>query len=554
MARARLRWGILSTWGLVACSSGGADAPGPPPCGQPITSRHTLIPGPGQAGHDPELAAKAHRHDRLFAAIHSRATGLNADVRVVDSSTAGRAIFRDFAATEGWDFEATMGVPLEPLVVWQKSAGLYAGVGVAADAFRYGALRDAGAECQEVDQARTQLLRAMNGLELASAIPGTPGVTARSLINLDFPHEGHGEPLPLFDASGAPLPPEKNNGEWRNDVSGRHPNYLWEDSLSRDMLVGWAMAYGAVAEVASGDPSLQGDLLSRLRQHAVEVGRALRLVRESGYDLEIPDADGRLTFHAYLNENVVDRLYIPGARNGFHAVMALGIVSAYAHLAQDPELDAYRDQQLVTARNLPKMVDDDLLVVNLGVGSNFSNFNMAFTGMFLAQRYLTHPSADGFLVRALDHELYQKDELDGREPFEMGQSLFDFTYAAGKSGARYDQPGRAVPTDAVERGVTTLREYPEAPFFADAMTNCDAAEVAAGRCTLKDGTVVDLLGDAGRGEKLVSVQPIPMRVRPPSNYYWRSNPYEPNGEGGGALLSAVDFRVAYWMGRFLRVE
>lgn len=548
---------IGCTWALVCSPFWGCGEdevpPGPPPCGS-YTSLQTLIPGPRQAGHDALLAAKARRHDRMFHAVNARATGLNADVRLVDSSTLGRDLFRAFAASDDWDFEANTGRPLEPLVVWQKSAGLYAGVGVAADAFRYGALRDAGEDCQEVERARAQLLRAMNGLELASAIPATPGVTARSLVNLNFPHEGHGEPTPLFDANGDPLPAEKNNGEWRNDLSGAHPNYIWEDSLSRDMLVGWAMAYGAVAEVADGDPTLQGNLLDRLRGHAADIGRALSLVRESGFDLEIPDADGRLTFHAYLNENTIDRIYLPGANNGFNAVMALGIIAALAHASQDPALASYRDQELVEARNLPKMVDDDLLIVSLGVGANFSNFNMAFTGMFLANRYLTHDRADGFLVHALDHELYQKDEIDGREPNEMGQSFFDLIYAAGRSGARFDRPGREVPTEALERGLNTLREYSDSPYFNDPVTNCDAAEIAAKRCTLRDGTQVDLLGDEGRGDKLVAVQPIPMRVRPPSNYHWRSNPYIPNDGGGGTLLPAVDFRVVYWMGRYLRVE
>jgi hypothetical protein len=69
-----------------------------------------------------------------------------------------------------------------------------------------------------------------------------------------------------------------------------------------------------------------------------------------------------------------------------------------------------------------------------------------------------------------------------------------------------------------------------------------------------DGTTeLSLLGYVGRGDKLVSREPVPMRVRPPSNYYWRSNPYEPNSEGDtDRLLGAVDFRYAYWLGRWTR--
>ena len=85
--------------------------------------------------------------------------------------------------------------------------------------------------------------------------------------------------------------------------------------------------------------------------------------------------------------------------------------------------------------------------------------------------------------------------------------------------------------------------------------NCDDAEVRSQQCTLDDGSVVGVLGDVGRNDDLVADRPIPMRVRPLSNYFWRSNPYQPNDSataGGDVLLSTVDFRVAYWLGRWLR--
>jgi hypothetical protein len=82
--------------------------------------------------------------------------------------------------------------------------------------------------------------------------------------------------------------------------------------------------------------------------------------------------------------------------------------------------------------------------------------------------------------------------------------------------------------------------------------NCDEAEIASGVCIGLDGTEFDLLGYVGRGDKLVAEQPVPMAIRPDSNYYWRSNPYEVNSDGGNGtlLLPGVDFRVAYWMGRW----
>ena len=68
-----------------------------------------------------------------------------------------------------------------------------------------------------------------------------------------------------------------------------------------------------------------------------------------------------------------------------------------------------------------------------------------------------------------------------------------------------------------------------------------------------DGTSLPLLAKLGRGDVLVAAIPVPMRIRPPSNYVWRSDPYRVNGTGDPlSLYSAVDFRLAYWTARHRR--
>jgi hypothetical protein len=430
---------------------------------------------------------------------------------------------------------------VESLGVWEKSAGLYAGVGLAADAYRYGALRDAGESCAEIEAARAQLVRGMEGLDVAARIDGVPGVMARSLIRIDLPNAGFADPLPLFDSGGNPLPPEKNNGTWRHDQTGAHPSFVWEDSLSRDMLVGWAMAFGAVWEVVKDDDTIPAELKSRISEDARDEARALMRVGESGYDLEIPDADGRLTFHAYLNENAVDRFYLDGAENGFHAIMALGIAGALAYAAEDAEIDLWIDR-LVTERKLAQIAEKDMLVVNLGYGSNFSNYNMAFTGMYLALRFVHHEKANVWLEKANAEELYRKQGAPPeRQPAILKQSFFDLTFALRNHDAA-----------AIENGLETLREYPDSPYFEDAVTNCDGAELASGTCVLNDGTEVTVLGEVGWNGTLVARELVPMKVRPASNYHWRSDPHRVNGEASPRLLPAVDFRVAYWIGRWVR--
>lgn len=518
---------------------------GPPPCGSLQYNFQTLIPGPAESAFDAALDQKARKIDRSFHAINAAATGLNADVVVGLDRPAARAKIETFLAeSDDFDFADTATV----VAGVQKSAGLYSGAGIAADAWRYGTLRDQGASCADIDIARAKLEAALDSMHIAVAITGAPGVIARSLARKD--REGDGrvvQTVPLFDGTGAPLPIEKNNGTWREDQSGAYPEWVWEDSTSRDMLVGWAMAFGAAAEVLEGDDTISETRRATLRADARAIAEQLMIVRPSGYDLEIIDADGRTTFHGVMNENGFDRAYVPGVNNGFYAVMSLGIVAALARAADEPAIDTYLAEELITKRKLPSIARMDMLEVNLGVASNFSNYNMAFTGALLAMKYLEDRMARGEVRIGVRDELYAVPDSD-RQPIEMKQSFFDFIWAITALETK------GLDSEAVARGLETLREYPEAPFWELGRTNCDEAEIAAARCELEDGTTVDLLGYVGRGEDLVAAQPIPMRVRPPSNYFWRSNPYQPNGGGDGSrLLPAVDFRVAYWLARWTRL-
>ena len=86
---------------------------------------------------------------------------------------------------------------------------------------------------------------------------------------------------------------------------------------------------------------------------------------------------------------------------------------------------------------------------------------------------------------------------------------------------------------------------------------CDEDEIAARTCIAVDGvTVINIPPLDARGDKPAAFEPLPMRIRPPSNYYWRSNPYEVNSEAphgeGDRMVGGVDFRFAYWMGRWTR--
>jgi len=527
----------------------------PPACGSGPVARGGLVAGPADDGFDADLAARATQHDRVFHGLIAQSTGVNTEITIDPAET---ALLEEFVASDGWDFEEVTGRPVTALVTgWSKAAGLYAGVGIAADAFRYGVLRDEGAACADVERARAQLLRSIEGLHRASAITGVPGVIARGYARRDQPGLGASvTTTPLADDAGNPLPPEKDNGTWREDNSsaGDYPEYVWEDSCSRDMMMGWATAYGAVWEVVRLDPTIDDAVKADLRADARALARSLMTVQESGYDLEIRDADGRRTFHGILHEESIDTVYTPGIFNGPNAMMAAGAVAAIAMAAGDDEVQAWLDDELLGSRALHELARDRSGLLDFGVSTNFSGYNMVFTAGLLAQRLTCDASARSVFATALDDVLYDPAGEE-RQPVEQGQALYDLAGLIGRRGD-FAWGAAAAGTDAdVLASVTdTLRAYPEAPVRDTYVENCDVDEIESGDCIGVDGvTPITVLETTGWNDAVVAAAPIPWSVRPPSNYHWRSNPYEVNrgNPAGTGVLSAVDFRFVYWMARWL---
>lgn len=334
-----------------------------------------------------------------------------------------------------------------------------------------------------------------------------------------------------------------------DDNSGRLPGYQWEDSCSRDQFEGWVLGMAAAWEVMRLDDTFDAELKTRLQTHARDIALQLATVRPSGYDLEIWDPEGRATLHGYLHENNLEGSYV-GLINGFHALMAIGIVGALAYVAEDPEVDAYLQDELIDSRNLPGLANSSLLI-DFGASTNFSNYNMAFAAGWMALRYLDDEEAQQDIYETLQR-MY--DNGGDRQPSEQGQALYDLVWAATEAGATALEPPSRAPDDtAVGAALATLGTFPPVPAYNDAVEHCDADEIAAMSCTLDDGTVVGLLGAVGHNDELVADVPIPMALRPWSNYHWRSNPYRVNGGGdGGSLPGSADFRFVYWMGRWTR--
>ena len=531
----------------IPCGPQAVEAPA---CGAGPQQRGAVLAGEGDADFDAELATAALRRDRQAVALASWPTGAAAELEVQDPED--RAQIEAFLADPeaGWDFMAATGLPPDQVVSqWWKVAGAYAGVAFAADAYRYAVLRDQGAPCKEVEQARLRVAVAMDSLHLAQAITGVEGVIARGYARSDLPGAGEAELTPLFDDQGNPLPTEKTNGTWRADNSGQLPDMVWEDSCSRDQYIGWVVGMAAIWEVIQADPAFPEAGKDRLQADARALGRSLMKVQDSGYDLEIRDADGRMTYHGLLSEQSLDRMYVPGFRNGLNSVMVLGIVSALAVVAEDAALATWLEEELIARRDLPGIVREELAVqTNLGKLSNYSNYNMAFIGGWLALRYLCNDAAHAAAATGLA-QLYQREGED-RQPIEQDQALYDWVFALSQSTT---EPWGAVGNPdaaAIAKLQRVLKDMPAAPLWDVPVENCDAEEVAALSCTLLSEDQVELYLD---GDEPISLAPVPMSYRPRSNYYWRSNPYALNSAGAGTnLYPTSDFRFVYWSARFVR--
>jgi hypothetical protein len=527
--------------------------PAPPECGTP-TDWPGMLPGPGDEGFDEDLATKARRLERQFHVFNTIGVGVNRELSVALENTEDRALIDEFILeTDSWDFEDwAERDPAELITSYHKVAGAYGGVGAAADAFRYATLLYEGADCDELERAREFIRADLDALHLATAITGVPGVIARGFARPDQPGTGY-DVTPLFDGSGDPLPEEKNNGTWRADNSGLYPDYIWEDSCSRDMLIGWVIGMTAIWEVIADDPNFDDALKERLQADALAIARSLMTVQDSGYDMEVRDADGRMTFHGILHHESLDRVYLPGIKNGFNAMMGLGIMAGFAYITQDEEVEAFVYEELIDERDYLDMVVNEVTGLDLGYGSNFSMYNMIFQGGWLAQRYLRDPAARAEVRRGIDVALYDRGGI--RQPREQKQTFFDFTYVASLLGESvYTTPTASLDTlgeTAVANGLETLGEWRGVPYWNVGENNCDEAEIESGDCIGADGTEITVLGPIGRNGDLIAEEPVPMRIRPASNYWWRSNPYKPNGGGDGReLYPGSDFRFAYWMGRW----
>ncbi|MCA9772314.1 MAG: hypothetical protein KC466_07885, partial [Myxococcales bacterium] len=521
-----------------------------------------LIPGPGEPGHDAALADLAAQYDKQFHAINAP-FGISLDAHISDPADRAK-VYDWFHDNPGdLDFETFMGKPLFEVVTQYGEfgdMGMFGGVAVLGDVYRYALLRDGLGTPAEVDEARAIVVEIAEMWHAFRAITGPNGTVVRGLRPIGVPGAGVDPLVPLFDGMGNPLPATKTSVRRADQSGGEFPDMEWQDDTSKDQFIGYIMGLGALWDVLSDDPAIPAGVIDDLEADAAFLAaKLMEIAPETGLDMNLRDPDGRLTTFYDLNQNDLGGIDLGSCPidlvNGFNALLGLASVKTLAHVTGDPDVMRFFRHQLIDVEGYDKAINSTL---NLMYGypiSNYSNFNMAMVAIYNLIAYENDPDLLARWDDALEHQIWFVD----RDPDTISRSLqswFNFIYAGLRLGGTDAQ--------AVAEGTQTLREFPEPPYFTRDVINCDAAEIAAGSCLAVDGvTTLALDGDfffgtfiprEPRGGGIKTVDPLPKRLRPDNNFEWRSSPFEPNGGGSDRLNPGGDFRAAYWLGRRLQVS
>jgi len=500
---------------------------------------------------DAALEAKAATYQRQEQTFSTRENGLFLDTIVKPADVSLVQSF--FAQSAQTDFTAFSGGrdPYDVIDHYDEygDEGNFAGIGSVGLAARLIWLRQNGGSATDVQLARDAAVRAARAWHVYGAIGG-PGVIARGVRRVtpwnpgDAPFPGPAPTIvPLKDGGGNALPQPKQ-AVWRAPVAPGFDGWVWFDDTSKDQVSGYALAAAWLWDALHDDPAAPADVSNALAADLVAFAKALMVVApETGVDLCLRDADGRLTSFYDLNPRILS----PGGpplpetstlRNGFNAALVLGIVRAAYHVSGDPDVGKYYYQELVGNRDFLTPMKTTTSLVFLGAPTNYSNVNMFAIALATLGRFETDPQIRSALDWTLQQDFWSTG--DSRDVKHSQQAWFDAVYG---SYALIPQPVSA-------RIASNLGGFQDAPAFDRDRVNCDAQEIDAGQCLAIDGvTVIKLEAQGGWGGGPVATDIVPMAIRPDSNFEWRSDPHRVNGDADTRMNPGGDFLAAYWLAR-----
>lgn len=522
---------------LLLAGSGAAAAP--------------ILAPPGSPDFDASLDALRKGYERMEDEFVTPENGLFLDPIVAPAEVITVEAF--FAQIEEQDFELFSGKhPYEVLLSYDEHGdeGNFAGIASVGVAARLMVLRKEGAPAAEIARARAAVVRAAKAWHAYGTIGG-PGVVARGVRRVtpasptDPPFPGAPvEIVPLFDANGAPLPADKV-AVWRAPVAAGLDGWIWLDDTSKDQISGYALAVAWLWDALQGDPEAPVGLAGDMAAGLAAAARALMTTApEKGIDLCIRDADGRLTKHHDLNPRTLTPEGAPvpedfSLKNGFNALLALGVIRAAYHVSGDDEIGRYYYEELIGRRLMAVDPTTTLGIMYVGGATNYSNVNMAAIGLATLGRFETDPYVRERIAEALATQFWNAGS--DRDASHVEQAWFDAIYGAYASAAPYT---------ISQRVRQNLGGFPPAPCFERDRINCDATEIEAGQCVAIDGsTLIELLPGEGHGGQPVAKDIVPMSIRPDSDFMWRSDPHQVNGGASTRMDPRGDFLAAYWLAR-----
>lgn len=280
--------------------------------------------------------------------------------------------------------------------------GLWTGIYLAAEAFRFAATRD--------PEARAHADRAFAAMRRLEEITGIPGFPARSFIERKSERHGGGEWHPTPD------------GAWE-----------WKGDTSSDEIVGHLFAYAVYYDLAADD--------ARRAEVRTLVGRIMTHIVDHGFNLV--DLDGKRTTWGVWSPEFFATPTGWFAR-GLQALEILSHLRVAIHVTGDPKFEAaYR---ALVRKGYARMVIDQK--INLPGAINHSDDELAFLSYYPLFLYEDDPE----LRRLYLESLYRAWRIERPEK----NPLWNFIFAAATRGEEdFDLPGaletlRDIPMDLTE--------------------------------------------------------------------------------------------------------
>ncbi len=421
-----------------------------------------------------------------------------------------------------------------------ENDGLWSAIYLAAEAFRYGATKDA--------EALASIKLLLEGERDRMAITGVPGLFTRQFIPPGIP----GIECPADPARYVP-DVEKSDNQWvkvgqdgcvqvtdpgtlewvTTDHCGLddYAGYCWLDNVSQDEYAGHMFALGAVFKMVD-----DGEVQTAVRDMLQQIGDMLVTTR-----LEIHDWDSRSVEHGRLYAMALDNF------PGFNAAMALDFIKICAQATGDEDIQDFYSHCLLqqhgqvdciqSPTETPRPYTDYLDNSGLYVGadscmSNWNNISMHFASLHNLIWFEHDPVLRALIQNHLEHQAFAPADTP-RPVADQNNAWFDFIYASQKAlGPNSDGPALA----AVENGICMLRQFPASKHVPD-------LDCPAGKC---DPVCTDRLG----GELGSYARQVAERC--PGTFLWWGNPYDLDGcsQDLGRIKPPGDYLLAYWMGRY----